>query len=110
MFNFGGITHVIRNPKGHAEGYEFSLVGSVPLAMMEPRKPTTADVMAGRVQKDGFAYYGRKWSTAEQIKADAAKVGAHLCDIPTCACRAILDTSTENHVDLSNNFDGRHTY
>lgn len=67
MFDFKGVTHVIENPKGHAPGYNYSLVGSVPITMLEPREPTTADVMAGRVQPNGKAYGGRKWERIEQI-------------------------------------------
>lgn len=90
MFNFGGVTHIIANPKGHAPGYNFSLVGSVPTSLLEGRTPTTADVMAGRVQPDGLAYYGRKWETVEQITTEAEKVGARLCNSPTCSCRSLF--------------------
>lgn len=85
MFNFGGITHVIRNPAG-----TLSLVGAVNTDMMTRRKPTRSDIMGGRVQPDGFAYVGRAYGSIEEIKADAAKCGARLCEIPTCACRKLF--------------------
>lgn len=72
MFNFGGITHVIRNPKGHAEGYEFSLVGSVPLAMMEPRKPTTARCY-GRSCTEGWVCL--LWPQVEHSGANQSRCG-----------------------------------
>lgn len=84
MFNFKNITHIITNPNGHAPGWNYSLVGSVPAAMMQPRTPTPADVMAGRVH-DGVTYGSKKWETIEQIKEDAAACGAELCSSPTCA-------------------------
>ena len=58
MFHFNGITHVIDNPSGHAPGYNFSLVGSVPASTLEAAKPTMADIMGGRVQTDGMAQQG----------------------------------------------------
>jgi len=91
MFDFGGITHIQENPKGHAVGYNYSLVGAVPLELLEPRKPTTSDIMGQRVQKDGFAYVGRKWETVQQIVAAASKVqGAKLCNLPGCLCRKLF--------------------
>jgi hypothetical protein len=90
MFNFAGITHVITNPKG-----TYSLVGSVPLAMMEKRKPTTADIMGGRVQPDGFAYVGKAYATIQDIRDAAEDCGAHLCDSPTCGCFELLVTVHE---------------
>lgn len=83
---FKNITHVITNPAGHAPGYNYSLVGTVPVAMMQPRTPTVADVMAGRVKDDGFAYGTRRWESIEQIKQAAADCGANLCSSATCAC------------------------
>jgi hypothetical protein len=85
MFNFGGITHVIKNPKG-----TYSLVGSVPAAMMEQRKPTQNDIMGGRVQADGFAYVDRVYGSIEEIREAAAKCGATLCSSETCACYQLL--------------------
>ena len=90
MLNFAGITHIVKNPKGHSPGYNYSLVGSVPASMMEGRKPTAADAMAGRVQKDGLAYHGRKWETVEQIVDEAKRKQVRLCDSPTCACRSLF--------------------
>jgi hypothetical protein len=88
MFDFKRITHVIENPTGHAPGYNFSLVGSVPTSMLEPRTPTTADVMGGRVQADGLAYGGRRWTTVSEILEAAKTAGdVTLCASPTCACR-----------------------
>lgn len=90
MFDFKGITHIIENPTGHAPGYNYSLVGSVPCTMLDGHKPTTADVMAGRVKQDGLAYSGRKWETIADI-LNAAKVSnVHMCDLPTCACRKLF--------------------
>ncbi len=90
MFNFGWITHVIENPKGHAAGYNYSLVGSVPTTLLEGHIPTIADVMAGRVRADGLAYRGRKWETVADIVQSAQAHGVHLCTSPTCACRALF--------------------
>ena len=82
MFNFGGVTHILPNPNG-----TFSLVGSVPVAMMTQRKPTVADVMGGRIKPDGFAYVGKAYQSIEQIKQAAFESGANLCSSPSCACR-----------------------
>ena len=91
MFNFGGITHIMNNPKGHAPGYNYSLVGSVPVSMMDRRKPTRSDVMGGRVQKDGFAYVGRKWESVAEILEAAKQAGdVRLCSSPTCLCRELF--------------------
>ena len=90
MFDFKGITHVIDNPRGHAPGYNFSLVGSVPTSMLEGRKPTTADVLGQRVQPDGLAYHGRRWETVAEILQEAAAKGVKMCGSPTCACRKLF--------------------
>lgn len=90
MFNFNNITHVIENPKGHAPGYNYSLVGAVPASLMEARKPTISDIMGGRVQKDGLAYATRKWETVEAIKLAAERNGITLCQSPDCACRKLF--------------------
>ena len=91
MINFHGITHIIENPKGHAPGYNFSLVGSVPVSMMEPRTPTREDIMAGRVQADGNAYTSRKWETVADILAAAQIAGdVRLCSSSTCSCRKLF--------------------
>lgn len=87
--NFNGITHIMDNPEGHAPGFNFSLVGSVPLSMLEARIPTASDIMGGRVQKDGMAYKGRKWETVQQILEAAKENGVKMCEIPTCACRQL---------------------
>lgn len=87
MFNFGGVTHVIKNPAGG-----FSLVGSVPTTMMEKRVPTVADIMGGRAH-DGFAYVGKTYQSIEDIKAAAATCGANLCTSPTCACHALPEAN-----------------
>jgi hypothetical protein len=103
MIDFKGVTHVIENPNGHASGYNYSLVGHVPISMLEGHKPTTADIMAGRVQRDGLAYSGRKWETIPQIVAAAKMNNVTLCTSPTCACRklfsaALLLEETQEHV------------
>jgi len=90
MFNFGEITHIMANPQGHAEGYNFSFVGSVPSTCLEGRKPTASDVMAGRVQPDGLAYHGRKIETIAQALEIAREGGAKLCDSATCSCRQLF--------------------
>ena len=95
MFNFGGITHVIENPKGHADGYNYSLVGSVPASMLEEKPATRADVMGGRASyaADGalVAWHGRKWETVQQIVTAAELAGGvNLCQSETCACRQLL--------------------
>lgn len=91
MFSFGGITHIAENPKGHAPGYNYSLVGSVPIGLLEGRKPTASDIMGGRVACDGLAYYGRKWETVEQILRAATEVeGVKLCNLLGCMCRQLF--------------------
>lgn len=90
MFKFNGITHVVKNGSGHAPGHNYSLVGAVPMTMLEARKPTLADVMGQRVAADGCAYHGRKWENVREIQARAAEVGARLCESPTCACRKLF--------------------
>jgi hypothetical protein len=54
MLDFKGMTHVIENPAGHAAGFNFSLVGAVPVSMLDGHVPTRADIMGGRVQRDGL--------------------------------------------------------
>ncbi len=90
MINFRGVTHIIANPSGHAPGYNYSLVGAVPMSMMDGRKPTKADIMSGRVQPDGLAYSGRKWETVEQILAEVRVQQVTLCTSATCACRELF--------------------
>lgn len=85
MFNFGGVTHVIKNPAG-----SYSLVGAVNSDMMTRRKPTMSDIFGGRVQPDGFAYVGKPYQSVDEIKVDAEKCGAKLCTSATCACRSIF--------------------
>lgn len=69
QFTFGGITHVIENPKEHAPGFNYGLVGSVPAVLAETRK----------------------WETVEQIKqAMAALPFATLCSSEACACRRLF--------------------
>lgn len=90
MFNFNGITHITANPREHAPGYNYSFTGSVPGACLEPRTPTRADIMGGRVQPDGFAYHGRKlWSIEEALQV-AKDGGARLCEAVDCACRRLF--------------------
>jgi len=43
---------------------------------LQQRTPTTADVMAGRVKDDGFAYGSKPWESIEQIKQAAAECGS----------------------------------
>jgi tripartite-type tricarboxylate transporter receptor subunit TctC len=94
MFNFAGITHVIDNPSGHAPGYNFSLVGSVPVSMMEIRPATSADVMAGRAYRDDtgalVAPKGRKWETVDAILAAAKENGVRMCSNAGCSCRKLF--------------------
>lgn len=91
MMNFAGITHVIENPKEHAPGYVYSLVGSVPVCMMDECKATVSDIMGGRSTKSGTAFNGRKWETVAAIVAEAAKhADVKLCDSPACACRRLF--------------------
>ncbi len=89
MFNFAGIAHVIANPQGHAEGWNYSLVGSVPTTMLEQRKATVSDVMGGRA-KDGFAWHGRKWESVAEILSAASEHGVTMCATETCACRKLF--------------------
>jgi hypothetical protein len=66
---FKGITHVIRNPQGHAPGYNYSLVGSVPRLLADCHK----------------------WETVAEIKDAISQIkGAQLCSLPSCACAALL--------------------
>ena len=95
MFNFAGITHIVDNPSGHAPGYNFRFVGSVPVTCLEPRKPTTSDIMGGRVQKDGFAYVGRRLETIEQALKVAWEGGAKLCTSKDCTCRQWFDAEVK---------------
>ena len=90
MFDFKGVTHIISNPSGHAPGYNYSLVGHVPTSMLQARTPTTADVIGGRVQPDGYAYVGRQWNTVADILAAAADNQVTLCSSSTCSCRKLF--------------------
>ena len=92
MLNFGGITHVIENPKGHAPGWNYSLVGSVHITMVEARKPTPSDIMAGRVRDNGLAYHGRKWETIDDILSAASQAPeVQMCSAAGCACRKLFN-------------------
>lgn len=101
MLNFAGITHVIDNPKGHAPGYNFSLVGSVPTCMMDRREATQGDIMGGRAYRgeDGklYAPQSRRWETTQQIKeAFARHPELKLCSSPACGCYARLHAEVVN--------------
>jgi hypothetical protein len=85
-----GITHVMKNPVGHQPGWNYSLTGTVPLALMDGRKPTRHDVMGGRVAPDGLAYHGRKWQSIAEIREAARETGVRLCTTPGCACRKLF--------------------
>ncbi len=92
MLNFAGITHVIENQKGHAPGWNYSLVGSVPASMMDLKPATQSDVMGGRAHyaADGslVAYKSRQWSTVADILAEADKhPDVKMCTAAGCACR-----------------------
>ncbi len=88
MFNFAGITHVIEIDSGPNKG-KFALVGSVPIGMMSQRKPTSADIMGGRVMDDGYAYVGKAYDTIDDIKHKINGIGK-LCESKTCACRKLF--------------------
>jgi len=95
VFNFNGITHVIENPSGHAEGYNYSLVGAVPVSMMDEKPATRADVMGGRAKyaADGalVAWRGRQWQTVGEILSTAAcHPEVKMCDTAGCACRKLF--------------------
>ena len=95
MFNFNGITHVIENPSGHAEGYNYSLVGAVSVSMLDEKPATRADVMGGRARyaADGalVAWRGRQWRTVEQILTAAALLPeVKMCEAEGCACRKLF--------------------
>ena len=82
--NYG--LHIIKNPSG-----TFSFVGSVPVSLMDTRKPTTADVMGGRVDHEtGLAYVTRTYQNVEAAIKDANSVGAKLCTLKGCACRKLF--------------------
>ena len=68
MFNFNGITHVIENPSGHAEGYNYSAVGAVPVSVDHGRYETAAQ-LATAVRAAGVT---------------------KMCDNPRCACARLL--------------------
>lgn len=84
MFDFREITHIIKVPTGYTS------VGSVPVDFMTSRKPTRTDIMGGRVQSDGLAYFTQPRPTVEQWLSDAKEAGAKLCSSPTCACRKLF--------------------
>ena len=71
--DFKGITHVITNPAGHAPGWNYSLVGSVPLSLLQDE--------TGR---------RRQWETVQAIIDTAPAHGATLCNSLTCACRKLF--------------------
>lgn len=101
MFNFAGITHVSTNPKGHAPGYNFGLVGSVPAIMMVLKPATTSDIMAGRAIEDFagvlVAPHARKWETVQQILDFAAEhPEVKMCRSEGCACRQLWPAGSFN--------------
>lgn len=93
MFNFNGITHVIHNPKG-----AFSLVGSVPTAMMEQRRITSCASPTLRIVADfhsltddkedaarwadsmaeGYAEREREWQAKEEAKTRLKGIDAKI--------------------------------
>ena len=80
--NFGGITHVIRNPAG-----SFSLVGAVPRSLCTEHEPTRMDVMAGRVDfETRKVYRPRVFETAREA-VDATRAAGSACTLAGCACR-----------------------
>lgn len=81
--------HIIENPKGHKPGFNFSLVGSIPVSMLDWVEPTKSDVMGGRVV-NGKAPKGRQWETVAQIKQAAAENGVELCSSPDCMCARLF--------------------
>ena len=89
------ITHVIENPSGHAEGYNYSLVGAVSVSMLDEKPATRDDVMGGRARyaADGalVAWRGRQWRTVEQILTAAALLPeVEMCEAEGCACRKLF--------------------
>lgn len=88
MFQFT-VIHVIENPKGHSEGYNYSLAGSVPTTLLDQRKATAADIMGGR-SHNGMAWHGRKWESVQKILDAAESAGVKLCDMTGCACRKLF--------------------
>lgn len=69
----------------------YTFVGSVPENLLDWRKPTTSDVMGGRVNHaTGLAHYTRIYYSVAQIIGDAERDGAKLCQSPKCACRRLF--------------------
>ena len=93
MFKFT-VTHVIENPKGHAPGWNYSLVGSVPTSMMDLKPATQSDVMGGRARRDAtgriVTWKDRQWQSIDQIRQAAKENGVKLCDVAGCACRKLF--------------------
>lgn len=77
------MVHVIKNPAG-----SFSLVGLVPASLCDAKEPTTADVLAGRVQGDGKVYRPRVFQDGAEAFA-AIDASGNGCDLPACACAAL---------------------
>lgn len=76
--------HINQNPNG-----TFSFVGSVPIAVMDQRKPTPSDVMAGRTI-NGVAYYCKGYATVNELLTIAKNANVQLCAHPKCSCRKLF--------------------
>lgn len=92
--NFNGITHIISNPSGHADGYNFGLVGSVSSDMLREALATPADIRGGRAHADRgclVTYRPRPWRTVQEI-LDVAATLPHvvMCSDALCACRKLF--------------------
>ena len=88
--NFGGMTHIIKNPAG-----TYSYVGAVPLALMTQHNPTAADIVGGRILPNGKAWKNKPRATIAAAVKDAQEVGATLCTSATCACRTLFTITPE---------------
>lgn len=89
MFTSMGL-HIIKNPAG-----TYSFVGSIPANLCEWVPATSADVMAGRAQKNpntGTWVAPKKPIFTEVTAAVdfAINNDARLCESPTCACRTLF--------------------
>ena len=83
MFDFKGISHVIRNMNG-----TISVVGSVPVTCLAVETPPTREqVMAGRTfEQDGATYgwKGRVFSAPEDAFSAVLAGGGSLCSCAAC--------------------------
>lgn len=86
--DFAGITHILKC--GSKDKPVWIAVGHVPVTMMTGSKPTTNDIMAGRVMADGLAYKQIAFASPKAWHDHAVENRVNICALAGCCCRTEL--------------------